>query len=47
MAVVFVNLRHHSLKLVVGLLKEGENRRGELRCLFPHASGTGVANTGR
>jgi hypothetical protein len=47
MAVVFVNLRHHSLKLVVGLLKEGENRRGELRCLLPHASGTGVANTGR
>ena len=45
LAVVFVNLGHHSLKLVVGLLKEGENRRGDLRCLPLHASGTGVGNT--
>ena len=45
LAVVFVNLGHHSLKLLVGLLKEGENRRGELRCLLPHASGTGDGNT--
>ena len=42
---MLVNLGHHSLKLLVGLLKEGEHRRGELRCLLPHASGQELLGT--
>jgi hypothetical protein len=40
-----VNLGYHGLKLLVGLLKKGESRRGELRCLSHTRQVPGFANT--